>query len=239
MGKTAFALNIAQNAAFIDDAIVGVFSLEMGKGQLVSRLLCSEARVDGKKLKSGGLSEDDWNRIDRASEVLRKAKIHIIDTPALTISDVRAKARRLAAEQKGLDLIIIDYLQLMRGDEPRTNREQQISSISRGLKALAKELDIPVIALSQLNRGVESRQDKRPMLSDLRESGAIEQDADVIMFIYRDEYYNEDSEDKGLAEVIVAKQRSGSTGKVKLVWQGKYTRFDNLVREGKPDDLGL
>jgi replicative DNA helicase len=239
MGKTAFALNIAQNAAVIDNAIVGVFSLEMGKGQLVSRLLCSEARVDGKKLKSGGLTEDDWNRIDLASEVLRKAKIHIIDTPALTISDVRAKARRLAAEQKGLDLIIIDYLQLMRGDEPRTNREQQISSISRGLKALAKELDIPVIALSQLNRGVESRQDKRPMLSDLRESGAIEQDADIIMFIYRDEYYNEDSEDKGLAEVIVAKQRSGSTGKVKLVWQGKYTRFDNLVRDGKPDDLGL
>ena len=235
MGKTALALNLAQNAALTSNATVAIFSLEMARGQLVTRMLCSEARVDASKVRTGRLDAADWELFLEASDVLRRARIHIVDTPGLTITEVRMRAQRLAAEHGQLGLIVIDYLQLMQGDDPKARREQQISSISRGLKALAKDLGVPVVALSQLNRGVEARQEKRPLLSDLRESGAIEQDADVIMFIYRDEYYNPDSPDKGLAEVIIAKQRNGPTGTVKLVFEGRFTRFDDYA----PDDLGL
>ena len=232
MGKTALALNIAQNAAMLGGAAVGLFSMEMSRGQLVTRMICCEGLVDAGRVRTGRLEPDDWDRLLESSEALRKARVYIDDTPGLSITELKAKARRLASEDKGLGLIVIDYLQLMSGDDKRAPREQQISSISRGLKGLAKDLDIPVIALSQLNRGVEKREDKRPMVSDLRESGAIEQDADIIMFIYRDEYYNEDTPDKGLAEVIIAKQRNGPTGTVKLVFQGQYSRFDNWTSEG-------
>jgi len=231
MGKTALALNIAQNLALMEERAVGLFSMEMGRGQLVTRMLCCHGLVDAGKVRTGNLDTEDWERFIEASEYLRKARVHIDDTPGLSIGELRTRARRLKAEHKDLALIVIDYLQLMKGEDPRQPREQQISSISRGLKGLAKDLEAPVIALSQLNRGVESRQEKRPMVSDLRESGAIEQDADIIMFIYRDEYYNPDSLDKGLAEVIIAKQRNGPTGTVKLVFQGQYTRFDNYLEE--------
>jgi len=233
MGKTALALNIAQNVALMEEKTVGIFSLEMGRGQLVTRMLCCHGMVDAGKVRTGMLDTDDWTRFLDASEYLRKSSVHIDDTPGLSIGELRTRARRLKAEHDDLALIVIDYLQLMKGEDPRSSREQQISSISRGLKGLAKDVEAPVIALSQLNRGVESRQEKRPLVSDLRESGAIEQDADVIMFIYRDEYYNPDSLDKGLAEVIIAKQRNGPTGTVKLVFQGQYTRFDNYI----DDDL--
>ena len=226
MGKTALALNIAQNAALAGHG-VGIYSLEMSRGQLVTRMMCSHALVEGGRVKTGNLKTSDWERLLESSNVLRTTKVFIDDTPGLSIGDVRSRARRLRSRCPELGLIVIDYLQLMRGDDPKESRTQQISAISRGLKGLAKDLDVPVVALSQLNRGVEQRQDKRPMVSDLRESGAIEQDADVIMFIYRDEYYNPDSPDQGLAEVIIAKQRNGSTGKVKLVFQGRFTRFDN------------
>ncbi|MCB9685132.1 MAG: replicative DNA helicase [Alphaproteobacteria bacterium] len=229
MGKTALALNVAQNVALMENVPVGIFSLEMSRGQLVTRMLCCHGLVDAGRVRTGTLGTDDWERFLDASEYLRKARIHIDDTPNLSIIDVRARARRLKTEQPELALIVIDYLQLMRGDDPRAPREQQISAISRGLKGLAKDLDCAVIALSQLNRGVESRQDKRPLVSDLRESGAIEQDADVILFIYRDDYYNPESLDKGLAEVIIAKQRNGPTGTVKLAFQGQFTRFDNYL----------
>ncbi len=234
MGKTALALNFAQNAALDGGAVVAIFSLEMSRGQLVTRMLCAEARVDASKVRTGRLDDADWEAFIEASDVLRRARIHIVDSPGLSIGEVTVRARRLHQEKGPIDLVVIDYLQLLQGDDPKARREQQISGISRGLKALAKELNAPVVALSQLNRGVESRQEKRPMLSDLRESGAIEQDADVIMFIYRDEYYNPESPDKGLAEVIVAKHRNGPTGTVKLVFQGRHTRFDDLV----PDDIG-
>lgn len=233
--NTALALNIAQNVALIEEVPVGLFSLEMSRGQLVTRMLCCHGLVDAGRVRTGTLDTDDWERFLHASEHLRKANIHIDDTPGLSIGDVRTRARRLKAEHENLSLIVIDYLQLMKGDDPRSSREQQISSISRGLKALAKDLECSVLALSQLNRGVESRQDKRPLVSDLRESGAIEQDADVIMFIYRDDYYNPESLDQGLAEVIIAKQRNGPTGTVKLAFQGQFTRFDNYLE----DDLLL
>ncbi|HHO50544.1 MAG TPA: replicative DNA helicase [Deltaproteobacteria bacterium] len=233
--NTALALNIAQNVALIEEVPVGLFSLEMSRGQLVTRMLCCHGLVDAGRVRTGGLDTEDWERFLHASEHLRKANIHIDDTPGLSIGDVRTRARRLKAEHDNLSLIVIDYLQLMKGDDPRSPREQQISSISRGLKALAKDLECSVLALSQLNRGVESRQDKRPLVSDLRESGAIEQDADVIMFIYRDDYYNPESLDRGLAEVIIAKQRNGPTGTVKLAFQGQFTRFDNYLE----DDLLL
>jgi replicative DNA helicase len=229
MGKTALALNIAQNVALMAEKPVGVFSLEMARGQLVTRMLCCHGLVDAGRVRTGTLDTDDWDRFVDASEYLRKSRIQIDDTPNLSIGDLRARSRRLKAEHPDLSLIVVDYLQLMRGDDARAPREQQISAISRGLKALAKDLECTVLALSQLNRGVESRQDKRPLVSDLRESGAIEQDADVIMFIYRDEYYNPDSLDKGLAEVIIAKQRNGPTGTVKLAFQGQFTRFDNYL----------
>ena len=229
MGKTAFSLNIAQYASMHKEKTVAVFSLEMAKEQLVMRMLCSEARIDAHRLRSGFLGQTDWPKLSTAAGRLADASIYIDDTPAISSMEMRAKTRRLKAE-KGLDLVIVDYLQLMSGRSTRSdNREQEISEISRSLKALAKELAIPVLALSQLNRGVESRMDKRPILADLRESGAIEQDADVIMFIYRDEVYNKDTMDKGIAEVIIGKQRNGPVGTKKLTWLDKYTRFEDLT----------
>ena len=229
MGKTALALNMAQHAAVCEDKKVLIFSLEMSRDQLTMRMLCSEARIDSTRMRGGFLGDADWPKLSAAADSLSKASIHIDDTGAISLTEVRAKCRRIQAE-KGLDLVIIDYLQLMRGKvKGDSSREREISEISRGLKALARELDVPVIALSQLNRALEQRQDKRPMLSDLRESGAIEQDADVIAFVYRDDYYNAESEDRGLAEVIVGKQRNGATGKVKLSFLNQYTKFENLT----------
>ncbi len=240
MGKTSLALNLAQFIATRstdpltgNPLSVGIFSLEMGAGQLATRMLCAEARVNSEKVRKGELDEThDWPRLVEASETLYHAQLYIDDTPGLSITQVRSKARRLATRAKHpLGLVMIDYLQLMSADAgSRESREQQISAISRGLKHLAKELNVPVLALSQLNRGVESRPNKRPRMSDLRESGAIEQDADIIMFIYRDEVYNEDTEDRGTAEIIVAKHRGGPTGTVRLAFLGEYTRFENLAR---------
>jgi replicative DNA helicase len=230
MGKTALALNIAYNAAYKPQVPVAFFSLEMSKEQLVRRLLSSIGEVDAGNLRRAFLSTPEWANLQTAAGYLLDCPIYIDDTPAATVLDIRAKARRLKADGK-LGLVIIDYLQLMRGRHDAPSREQEISEISRSLKALAKELNVPVMALSQLNRRVEERPNKRPQLADLRESGAIEQDADVIIFIYRDEVYREDSPDKGVAEVIVGKQRNGPTGKVKLAFRDKYTRFDNLARE--------
>jgi replicative DNA helicase len=227
MGKTAFALNIAQQAALKSKKTVAIFSLEMAKEQLVMRMLCSEARIDAHRLRSGFLGTTDWPKLSTAAGRLAEASIFIDDTPAISSMEMRAKARRLKAD-KGLDLLIVDYLQLMSGRRS-DNREQEISEISRSCKALAKELGVPVLALSQLNRGVESRQDKRPILADLRESGAIEQDADVIIFIYRDEVYNKESMDKGVAEIIIGKQRNGPVGIRKLTWMDKYTRFEDMT----------
>ena len=228
MGKTALALNMAQYAAVQGGSSVALFSLEMGKEQLVMRMLCSEARIDSQRIRGGFLKDQDWPKLARAAGALAEANVHIDDTGALNILEARTKCRRLQAE-KGLDMIVIDYLQLMHGRGE--SREREISEISRGLKSLAKELSVPVIALSQLNRSLESRQDKRPMLSDLRESGAIEQDADVICFVYRDEYYNPDSEAKGQAELIIGKQRNGPTGTCHLKFFNEYTRFESLSRE--------
>lgn len=230
MGKTAFALNIAANAAFTG-AGVAVFSLEMAKEQLVLRMLCSEARVDSSKVRSGYLGERDFPQLAKAAGRLHEAPIYIDDTPAISVLELRAKARRLVRDRsKKIGLIVVDYLQLMRGMGTASNREQEISEISRSLKALAKELSVPVIALSQLNRRVEDRGDRRPMMSDLRESGAIEQDSDVIIFIYRDEVYNKSDESKkGLAEIIVAKQRNGPIDTVTLTFLNEYTRFENYT----------
>ncbi len=237
MGKTAFSLNIAQYAAIEKKIPSALFSLEMSKEQLVLRMLCSEAKVDAHKLRGGFLGETDWPKLTRAAGILSEAPIFIDDTPALSVLEMRAKARRLMAEHE-LGLVIVDYLQLMRGrglsgrGRPSSEtREQEISDITRSLKALAKELNIPVIALSQLNRKVEERTDKRPHLADLRESGAIEQDADLITFIYRDEIYNraDDNPNKGIAEVIIGKQRNGPVGEIKLAFLDKYTTFENLA----------
>ncbi len=233
MGKTAFALNVATNAVLTKKVGVAIFSLEMPKEQLVKRMLCSEARVDGSRMRSGQLWREDWPKLARAAGALSELPVFIDDTPGLSLTELRAKTRRLAA-QEGLGLIVIDYLQLMRSGSKNDSREQEISEISRTLKAIAKELSLPVIALSQLNRGVESRaaKDKRPQISDLRESGAIEQDADTIMFIYRDEVYNRDNpENKNRAEIIIGKQRAGPTGTVHCAFFNEYTRFDNLARE--------
>lgn len=228
MGKTAFALNIMRNAALESGVPVGFFSLEMSKEQLAMRLLCAEARVDSQKLRSGFLSRDECGKMLLAAGHFQEAPIYIDDTPAISPMELRAKSRRMMAD-KGLGMVMVDYLQLMRGRDSVERREQEISEISRSLKALAKELNIPVIALSQLNRKVEERGDKRPMLSDLRESGAIEQDADVIAFIYRDEVYNPTTADKGIAEIIIGKQRNGPTGRVKLAYINSYTKFENLA----------
>ena len=229
MGKTALALNIAFNAAYKPQVPVAFFSLEMSKEQLVRRLLSSIGEVDASNLRRAFLSTAEWANLQTAAGYLLDCPIYIDDTPAATILDIRAKARRLKAENN-LGLVIIDYLQLMRGRHEAPSREQEISEISRSMKALAKELNIPVIALSQLNRKVEDRPNKRPQLADLRESGAIEQDADVIIFIYRDEIYREDSPDKGTAEIIVGKQRNGPTGKLKLHFRDKYTTFTSFAR---------
>jgi len=229
MGKTAFSLNIAANAAFVGVG-VAVFSLEMAKEQLVLRMLCSEARVNNSKVRSGYLAERDFPKLANAAGRLHEALIYIDDTPAISVLELRAKARRLVRDRtKKVGLIVIDYLQLMRGMGGASNREQEISEISRSLKALAKELAVPVIAISQLNRRVEDRGDRRPMMSDLRESGAIEQDADVIMFIYRDEVYNQNSEQKGKAEIIVAKQRNGPIDTVELTFLNEFMRFENYT----------
>jgi replicative DNA helicase len=229
MGKTAFSLNIATNAAFAGIG-VAVFSLEMAKEQLVLRMLCSEARVNNSKVRSGYLAERDFPKLANAAGRLHEAPIYIDDTPAISVLELRAKARRLVRDRsKKVGLIVVDYLQLMRGMGSASNREQEISEISRSLKALAKELNVPVIAVSQLNRRVEDRVEKKPQMSDLRESGAIEQDADVIMFIYRDEVYNQNSDKKGLAEIIVAKQRNGPIDTVQLTFLNEFTRFENYT----------
>ena len=230
MGKTAFALNIAQHVAIRQQKPTAIFSLEMSKEQLANRLLCAEAMLDAQKLRTGDLQDADWNKIIGAMPALSKAPLYIDDTPGITSAEVRAKCRKLKLE-KGLDLIMIDYLQLMGGSGRSDSRQQEISEISRSLKALAREMNAPVIALSQLSRACESRADHRPMLSDLRESGAIEQDADVVSFLYRDEYYHPDTEHKNVAEVIIAKQRNGPTGTVMLTWLGQYTKFANASRE--------
>jgi len=230
MGKTAMALNIAQYAAVQKHVPVALFNLEMSKDQLVNRMLCSEVMVDSHKMRTGKLDDEDWKKIARALGPLSEAPIYIDDTPGLTVMDIRAKCRRLKLEKK-LGLVVIDYLQLMRGRGKTENRQQEVSEISRSLKILAKELNVPVVTMSQLSRGPESRTDHRPMLSDLRESGAIEQDADIVMFLYRDDYYNPDSDKKNIAEVIVAKHRNGSTGTVYLKWFDKYTKFANLGKD--------
>ena len=231
MGKTAFALNIASHAAVEMGLPVAIFSLEMAKEQLAMRMLASEAKVDSHRLRQGRLGETDWPKLTIAAGRLSDAPIFIDDKPAIMVLEMKAKARRLKAES-GLELIVLDYLQLMRGGGNRDSREQEISEISRSLKALAKELNVPVIALSQLNRKVEDRTNRRPQMADLRESGAIEQDADLIAFIYRDELYNksEDNPEKGMAEIIIGKQRNGPVGTVKLAFLEKYTSFENLAR---------
>ena len=232
MGKTSLCLTLAQNAAIQAGAVVGIFSLEMSKESLVMRMLCSEGRVDAHRFRSGYLSRDEWARLAGALGALAETKIFIDDTPGISVLEMRAKARRLAAEQKKLDLIIVDYLQLMSGSSRRSeSRQQEVSQISRELKGLAKELNVPLIALSQLSRAPESRTDHRPQLADLRESGAIEQDADVVGFIYREEQYNRTEENAGIAEFIISKQRNGPTGTVKLAFLKEFTRFENMWRE--------
>lgn len=230
MGKTAFALNIIQNAAIRGNVPVAVFSLEMSREQLVNRMLCSEAMLDAQKLRTGELNDKDWEDLIRAMGPLSQAPIYIDDTPGISSMDVRSKCRRLKVE-KGLGLIVIDYLQLMSGNGRTDSRQQEISEISRNLKAIAREMEAPVIALSQLSRACEQRSDHRPMLSDLRESGAIEQDADVVAFLYRDEYYFPETEKKNQAELIIAKQRNGPTGTVDLTWMGQYTKFGNFLKK--------
>lgn len=229
MGKTAFVLNIAEYVALHSNSTIALFSLEMSKEQLVKRMLAMNSMVDSQKIRTGDLEDDDWDKLVGSVRKIGNSNLVIDDTSGITASELRSKCRKLKIEQ-GLDLVIIDYLQLMTGAGKRKSdsRQQEISDISRSLKVMARELNVPVIALSQLSRAVESRPDKRPMLSDMRESGAIEQDADIVMFIYRDEYYNPDSEKKGVAEVIVAKQRSGPTGPVELAWLSQYTKFGNL-----------
>ena len=228
MGKTALAMNIVQHAAMIGKVPVAVFSLEMSVESLALRMLCSLGPIDSQRIRTGRLIDSDWPKLTRATGMLSEAPIYIDDTPGLTVLEMRAKARRLKSEQD-LGLIVVDYLQLMQGKSSSENRAQEISDISRSLKAMAKELNVPVLALSQLNRSLENRTDKRPQLADLRESGAIEQDADVIMFIYRDEVYNraEGNPNRGLAEIIVGKQRNGPTGVIKLSFLGEYTKFEN------------
>lgn len=232
MGKTSLCLTLAQNAAIQAQAVVGIFSLEMSKESLVMRMLSSEAHVDAHRFRSGFLSRDEWARLAGGLGTLAEAKIFIDDTPGITVLEMRAKARRLAAEQKKLDLLIVDYLQLMSGSSRRSeSRQQEVSQISRELKGLAKELNVPLIALSQLSRAPEARTDHRPQLADLRESGAIEQDADVVAFIYREEQYNRTEENAGIAEIIISKQRNGPTGMVKLAFLKEFTRFENMWRE--------
>jgi len=230
MGKTSFGLNIAQHAAIFGKVPVAIFSLEMSKEQLSNRILCSEAMIDSQRMKTGKFEDNDWKKIANVLGPLSEAPIYIDDSSGVSVMDIRAKCRRLKIE-KNIGLIIIDYLQLMQGRGRIESRQQEIAEISRSLKILAKELDVPIVALSQLSRAPEARSDHRPMLSDLRESGSIEQDADIVMFLYRDDYYNTDTEKKNIAEVIVAKNRNGSTGVVELLWMGQYTKFTNLERK--------
>ena len=230
MGKSAFALNIATYAATRANVPVAIFSLEMSKEQMTNRILCSEAMVDSNKVRTGRIDDEEWAKLADASGVLSESKIFIDDTPGISIMEIRAKCRKLKLEQN-IGLVVVDYLQLVAGSGKRgANREQEIAEISRSLKILAKEINVPVIALSQLSRAVEQRPDHRPMLSDLRESGSIEQDADLVMFLYRDDYYNEDSEKKNIAEVIIGKNRAGQTGTTDLLWLGNYTKFANIER---------
>jgi len=236
MGKTAFVLNIARNVAVRDKRPVAFFSLEMSKEQLVQRLLCSEAPIDAQRLRIGDLKDDDWKRLVQAAEKLSSAPLYIDDTPGITVAEMRAKARRLKVEHN-LGLVVIDYLQLMSGQSGSgrsENRQQEISEISRSLKSLARELSVPVIALSQLSRGVESRQSKKPMLSDLRESGSLEQDADIVAFLYREDYYNPETESKNLAEVIIAKHRNGPVDTIVLNFQKQFTKFSDYSRMQEP-----
>lgn len=239
MGKSSLALTLAQNAAVRAQAVVGVFSLEMSKESLVMRMLSSEGQVDAHRFRSGFLSRDEWARLAGALGTLAEAKIFIDDTPGITVLEMRAKARRLAAEQKRLDLIIVDYLQLMSGSARRTeSRQQEVSQISRELKALAKELNVPLVALSQLSRAPENRTDHRPQLADLRESGALEQDADVVAFIYREEQYNRTDNNENVAELIIAKQRNGPTGTAYLAFLKQFTKFEDLNRDAIAGYLG-
>jgi replicative DNA helicase len=241
MGKTAFALGLAANSAMKDRRPVLIFTLEMSQLELSQRLLCSEALVDSGKVKTGRLEEAEWTRISHAVGRLAETPIFIDDNPHTSVMDIRAKARRLKSREGDLGLVLVDYIQLMTGRASAESRQVEVSEISRNLKILARELEAPVVALAQLNRGLEQRQDKRPMLSDLRESGSLEQDADVVMFLYRDEVYDENSPDKGVAEVIVAKHRNGPTGKARLAFRGQFTRFDNMARstpQGPPAEGG-
>ena len=229
MGKTAFVLNIAQHIAFKAKKAVAIFSLEMSKEQLVNRLFALESRVDAQKLRTGNLNDEEWSRLIEGAGIVGESQLIIDDTPGISISELRSKCRKYKIDHD-IGIVIIDYLQLMTGSGKSESRQNEISEISRSLKALARELNVPVVALSQLSRAVEQRPDHRPMLSDLRESGAIEQDADVVMFIYRDDYYNKDTEEKNIAEIIVAKQRNGPIGTVKLVWLPNYTKFVNMKK---------
>ena len=234
MGKTAFELNLAQYMAFKKNLTVALFSLEMSKEQLVNRMFSLESNVDAQKLRTGQLNDEEWERLIESAGTIGKSKLIIDDTPGISIAELRSKCRKYKLEHD-LSIIMIDYLQLMSGSGRTESRQQEISDISRSLKALARELSVPVVALSQLSRAVEQRPDHRPMLSDLRESGAIEQDADVVMFLYRDDYYNHDSPDKGVSEVIIAKQRNGPIGTVKLAWLPQYTKFANLEHKANEE----
>ncbi|WP_377887224.1 replicative DNA helicase [Alkalihalobacillus sp. R86527] len=236
VGKTAFALNIAQNVATKTDENVAIFSLEMGAEQLVMRMLCAEGNIDAQRLRTGALTGDDWQKLTMAMGSLSNAGIYIDDTPGIRVGDIRAKCRRLKQE-KGLGMILIDYMQLIRGDGSTENRQQEVSEISRSLKGIARELEVPLISLSQLSRGVESRQDKRPMMSDIRESGSIEQDADIVAFLYRDDYYDKESENKNIIEIIIAKQRNGPVGTVELAFVKEYNKFVNLERRHDESDI--
>jgi len=229
MGKTAFVLNIAQHVAFKQNKTVAIFSLEMSKEQLVNRMFSLESNIDAQNLRTGQLNDEEWERLIESAGVIGKSNLFIDDTPGISVSELRSKCRKLKLE-KNLSMIIIDYLQLMSGSGRNESRQQEISDISRSLKGIARELSVPVLALSQLSRAVEQRPDHRPMMSDLRESGAIEQDADVVMFIYRDDYYNHETEKKDIAEIIIAKQRNGPIGTVELAWLPKYTKFANLKK---------
>ncbi len=237
VGKTAFALNIAQNVAIKTDENVAIFSLEMGADQLVSRMLCAEGNIDAQRLRTGALEEEDWGRLSMAMGSLSNAGIFIDDTPGIRVSEIRSKCRRLKQEH-GLGMILIDYLQLIQGSvNSKENRQQEVSEISRSLKGLARELNVPLIALSQLSRGVESRQDKRPMMSDLRESGSIEQDADIVGFLYRDDYYDQESEKQNIIEIIIAKQRNGPVGTVDLAFVKEYNKFVDLDHRYQNSDV--
>lgn len=231
MGKTALSLNMAAHAALATQKPALIFSLEMSRLEITSRLLSAEARVDAGKMRTGGLSEGDWAKLSRATGPLAEAPIWIDDNPNVTVMEIRSKARKLKSQIGDLGIVVVDYIQLMTGGKSAESRQVEVAEISRGLKILAREIEAPVVALAQLNRGLEQRADKRPMLSDLRESGSLEQDADVVLFLYRDEVYHKDTQDPGVAEVIVAKHRSGPTGTVRLAFLGQYTKFANMARD--------